>query len=402
MGELVEREWIPRSKRATAATAAAKTADGRDRRYRAYLPDELGTSLPHLTTQAEDAAAAALFALVDADERIGSYGKTLNYILTRLEANASCWLEGVNVEVTQLPIAEILNVGDTAIFELIANAKGIKFAFTELADAQTPLAVEDLADLHETIVPFEEPGLRTSQTWVGGSTRDPLRAEYVPAPETEVERLVEDLTGFVSATGGNPVTRAAIALAQFEAIRPFYDANGRIARALVHAVLRRAGVLDNLLIPVSDALADRADEYFAGLVAFRADPAGISQWVTVFANAVKDAVATAVRIEEAARALETTYYKRMLDYRTREGFVPVIPRSDALLLRILNNLISYPTLTLKSVLRRSKVTLKAVHRSLHELEGAGILRGHKNIRMQNDCYYAAELYALLPQRQPRS
>ncbi len=402
MGELIEREWIPRSKRAAAAKAAVKTSDGRDRRYRAYLPDELGTSLPQLTTQAEDEAAAALFALVDADERIGSYGKTLNYILTRLEANASCWLEGVNADISELPIAEIINVGESAVFELIANAKGIKFAFTELADAETPLAVEDIEDLHETIVPFEEPGIRTSQTWVGGSRRDPLRADYVPAPETEVERLVEDLTGFVSATGGNPVTRAAIALAQFEAIRPFYDANGRIGRALVHAVLRRAGVLDNLLIPVSDVFADRADEYFAGLAAYRTDPAGVSQWVTLFARAVKDAVARVVQIEETARSLETTYYNQMLEYRTREGFVPVIPRSDAVVLRILNDLISHPALTLKSVLRRTKVTLKAVHRALHELEGAGILRGHKNNRMQNDSYYAAELYALLPQRKPRS
>ena len=53
-----------------------------------------------------------------------------------------------------------------------------------------------------------------------------MRADFVPPPEQEVNRLVEDLARFVTATDGNPVVRAAIAHAQFETIHPFIDGNG--------------------------------------------------------------------------------------------------------------------------------------------------------------------------------
>jgi hypothetical protein len=80
---------------------------------------------------------------------------------------------------------------------------------------------------------------------------------------------MDDLSAFLDRDDLDPVVQAAIAHAQFESIHPFTDGNGRIGRALVHAVLRRRGVTTTLVAPVAAALvADRA-EYFRCLVRYR-------------------------------------------------------------------------------------------------------------------------------------
>ncbi|MGA1836853.1 Fic family protein [Herbiconiux sp. 11R-BC] len=59
-----------------------------------------------------------------------------------------------------------------------------------------------------------------------------------PPPET-VDDYLDDLLAFANRDDLPPLTQAAIVHAQFESIHPFTDGNGRIGRALIHAVLRR-------------------------------------------------------------------------------------------------------------------------------------------------------------------
>ena len=134
---------------------------------------------------------------------------------------------------------------------------------------------------------------------MGGTGWSPLRAAFVPPPETEVARLVANLARFVTETSGNPVVRAAIAHAQFETIHPFIDGNGRTGRALIHTVLRRADAVRNVLIPISTVFAGDTDAYIGGLTAYRADPPALDEWVIGFALAAEKAAGNAVQLAEA-------------------------------------------------------------------------------------------------------
>jgi DNA-binding transcriptional regulator YbjK len=58
------------------------------------------------------------------------------------------------------------------------------------------------------------------------------------------------------------LAQAAITHAQFEAIHPFTDGNGRIGRALINAVLRRRGATRSVVVPLTSALVARRDRYF--------------------------------------------------------------------------------------------------------------------------------------------
>ena len=268
-------------------------------------------------------------------------------------------------------------------------------AIAALADRSRPITVADIVGLQHAIEPSLAPGLRDEQNWVGGPGWSPLRAEFVPPPETEVPRLVADLARFVTETTGNPVVRAAIAHAQFETIHPFVDGNGRTGRALIHVVLRRADALRNILIPISTVFAGDTSAYIAGLTAFRADPPQLDDWVIAFAQATERAAGNAVRLSADVAALDER------DSRGAHRLPPVSrpdPRGPATRRRHR----PHPRRARDRPrphrrVRRPKhgVSNTAAHNALIELADAGILGRTKDQRGRLICWTADRHLALV-------
>ncbi len=389
MAQYIDRLWSPGD------VGGLSRRDRSPGRYRAYVPDELGVELPQLGAAARTAAEEALTVLARADERIGSRGSYLNHLLIRSESISSSWIEGNRVTPKRLAIAEILHEGSKVALDVVANVRATENAIAALAERGNPISVDDIEQLQHVIEPRLEYGLRQEQNWVGGTGWSPLRAEFVPPPETEVRRLVEDLARFVTATEGNPVVRAAIAHAQFETIHPFTDGNGRTGRALIHTVLRRADALRNTLIPISTVFAGNTDVYIAGLTSFRATPPRLDDWVIAFANAAELAAATAVRLANDIDALDARIREQLIDYRRAQGKSPAVPRSEALVLRIIKDLAVAPVLTAESVIAAHGSSPAAAYRALTELADAGILGRNKDQKGQQVCWSADQHLALV-------
>ena len=310
-------------------------------RYLAYVPDELDDRLPTLGADAQAAAEDALAVLARADERIGPRGRYLNHLRIRSESISSSWIEGNRVTPKRLAIAELLHEGSMQALDVVANVRATEAAIAELADRGRSITVKDILDLQHVIEPGLETGLRQEQNWVGGPGWSPLRA--------------------------------AIVHAQFETIHPFIDGNGRTGRALIHTVLRRADALRNTLIPISTVFAGDTDSYIAGLTGYRADPPELDEWVIGFAQAAGHAAGNAVRLSEDIAALDVQVREDLVRFRRGRGRSPVVPRRDAVVLRILDTLASDPVLTAESVRTRLDVSPAAAHRALTELADAGIL-----------------------------
>jgi Fic family protein len=238
--------------------------------------------------------------------------------------------------------------------------------------------------------------MRREQNWVGGPGWSPLRAAFVPPPESDVPRLVADLARFTTDTSGNPVVRAAIVHAQFETIHPFIDGNGRTGRALIHTVLRRGDALRNSLIPISTVFAGDTDSYIAGLNGFRANPARLDEWVVGFSRAAERAAGNAVRLAEDSGALDAEVRDQLVAFRHDRGLSPAVPRRDAAVLRILDTLTSDPVLTAESVSARLQVSPAAAHRALTELAEARIL-GRAQEKGRLICWTADRHLALVTQ-----
>lgn len=367
MGVYIERLWHPEE------AAGLSRRDRAPGRYLAYVPDELGDRLPTLGAEAQAAAEDALVVLARADERIGARGQYLNHLLIRSESISSSWIEGNRVTPKRLAIAELLHHGPRQALDVVANVRATEAAIEGLAERGRTITTADIVDLQHVIEPRLERGLRHEQNWVGGPGWSPLRAAFVPPPESEVPRLVEDLARFASATGGNPMVRTAIAHAQFETIHPFIDGNGRTGRALIHTVLRRADALRNTLIPISTVFAGDTDSYLAGLTGYRANPPRLDEWVAGFAHAAEHAAGNAIRLAERIAALDARVRHELTEFRDSRGLRPAVPRRDAAVVRILEALASDPVLTAESVSTRMGVSPAAAHRALTQLAEAGIL-----------------------------
>ena len=229
--------------------------------------------------------------------------------------------------------------------------------------------------------------MRSVQNWIGGSGYNPCSAEFVPPPPDAVPDLLDDLLDFCNDDGLPTLAQAAIAHAQFETIHPFVDGNGRTGRTLIHLVLRRRGIAEHFLPPVSLILATWADDYVAGLTATRyvdepaseAAHAGINRWVALFAGACRRAVADARWFEEQVSSLQQ-------DWRERAGN----PRQGSTTQLLIGALPGAPVLTAATAAELTGRSFQAANQAINRLVETGVL-AQVNVGRRNRAFEAPEL-----------
>ena len=391
MPNYVARLWAPQDR------GLLSSRDFKPGTYRAFVPDELELSLPVLSAHIEARLAEALGAVVRADAHLGLSAKYLNHLLLRSESISSSWIEGNRITPKKLAIAEALNVGNRVALDVIGNVQATEAAIDSLASAPD-ISLDAICDLQQRIEPRLDAGLRKEQNWVGGTGFSPLRAEFVPPPETEVERLMQNLCAFASRREGNALLRAAIAHAQFETIHPFIDGNGRTGRALIHTILKRSGVVKNSLLPISTQFAAQPSAYIAGLTSFRAAPQELEAWVEYFAEAAERSAAAAERLAIGVVALDEANFFTLVEHRRIAGKSPAQPRADAIVLKLLSELAVHPVLTVKSAALAHAVSEPAAYKALLELESAGIMQRSKDHKGKLLCFTSDEHLRLIEER----
>jgi Fic family protein len=107
----------------------------------------------------------------------------------------------------------------------------------------------------------------------------PMNANELNVGVSELERYVNDLSI-------EPLIQTAIAHAEFEALHPFKDGNGRIGRMLVPLNLWSRKVIHAPHFYVSPAIEERREEYIDRLRAV-SETAAWTEWVTFFLEIVQ-------------------------------------------------------------------------------------------------------------------
>jgi len=269
----------------------AVTVDWRGRRVRTWVPAPLAQRDLALSTATARAAERAVAALRLADARLPATWEPLARLLLRHEGVASSGIEGLREPISAVLVAEQTGAGGTAGW-IADNLAVIDVA---LRTAAEPLSIEMLNRWHERLMrhgdlPAHMVGaFRSALGWVGGTS--PADAAYVPPPPSEVPPLVGDLVAF-SDDGDDldAVSRAALVHAQFEAIHPYGDGNGRLGRVLVSRALRRGGVTARATAPISMAIARDPGGYLSGLHLF--EQGETDPWVRWFAETATRAAKT--------------------------------------------------------------------------------------------------------------
>ncbi len=339
------------------------------RRVRAWVPAPLEERDLTLSTATARVAERAAAALQLADARLPSEWEPLARLLLRHEGVASSGIEGLREPIESVLVAERTGAGGTAgwVADNLAVIDGA------LSTAGEPLSIELLHRWHERLMrhgrlPAHMVGqFRAAQGWVGGTS--PIDAAFVPPPPPEIPRLIDDLISFADDDRGDldAVSRAALAHAQFEAIHPYGDGNGRLGRVLVSRVLRRSGVTARSTAPISVAIAQDPSGYLSGLHLFeRGDH---DRWVRWFAEtAARAATATEHLVGQAGRLLG------------RWNELTTELRADHTARAMLDRLPGSPVLSAQDVAALLGVSERSGRTALSALAACGILSPVDDVR----------------------
>ena len=330
---------------------------------RAWIPsplDQRDLSLTEAEIRATEQAAAALR---ESDTSVPEASETLARLLLRHEGIASSGIEGLREPLVSVLIAERTGEGGAAGW-VADNLAVIRMAH-EAAHEQ--LSADTLHEWHERLMrnsdlaPDLVGAFRDRIGWVGGDS--PHDAAYVPPPPDRIPALMDDLIGFVDSNDDfpDPITRAAVAHAQFEAIHPFGDGNGRLGRILISRALRRASLTTHSTMPISVAIARDPGGYLSGLTMYR-QMGDIGPWVRWFSE-------IACKAAETTRHLAAQTQKTTDDWMSRLGDL----RAHSTARSLAPLLVGHPVMSAQDVMSLLDVSQPAARTALLTLADRNII-----------------------------
>ncbi|TCJ22589.1 Fic family protein [Nocardioides jejuensis] len=285
-------DWPPHTHEVRPWRQAAPRGPRKDRLVR-DITVALPPKIARLTFEPEPALLRMLEAVAGGLTHLDMvHGRTLaalNGLLLRTESVDSSKIENVDASLADYGKALLGEGANSSAMSMASATSALARMIREAGQLPRTVSKEAMLQAHHDLfsrVPGDNvrPGhVRHRQNWVGGSDYSPLGALHVPPPPETVHEYLDDLFVFANRDDMPALAQAAIVHAQFESIHPFTDGNGRIGRALIHAVLRKRRVTRHLTVPIASGLVSHRDQYFQALNDYRAGNA--STIVTMLASA---------------------------------------------------------------------------------------------------------------------
>jgi Fic family protein len=231
----------------------------------------------------------------------------------RKEAVLTSQIEGTQSTLADLLRYENANAPGTPVDdvrEVSHYVDALSYAAEQIKTGSLPLSLRLLKEAHRRLLEegrgvAQDPGeFRRTQNWVGGTR--PGNATYVPPPPQEVLPALSNLEKYIhDEYGPTPaLVKAALAHAQFEAIHPFLDGNGRIGRLLISLILVADGALPHPFFYISLYFKQNRTDYYEALQRVRThgDWEGWLRFFLIGAEAVaNEATATAEALSDLFR-----------------------------------------------------------------------------------------------------
>lgn len=235
--------------------------------------------------------------------------------LTSQEAVLSSRIEGTQAtlgEVLEFEAAEETATGEKRDdIQEILNYRNAMWDAVE-AMQKLPLSLRVIRDAHRVLMrgvrgQKKTPGeFRRTQNWIGPSGCTEETARFVPPAAGDVLDLMSGWEKYVHAEAGDKLVQLAVLHAEFEAIHPFLDGNGRIGRLLVPLFMVSKGILDSPNFYISAYLEARRDEYYERLLAVSRDD-DWTGWCAFFLTALTE---QALDNEARAKAILQLYQEK--------------------------------------------------------------------------------------------
>ena len=182
---------------------------------------------------------------------------------------------------------------------------------TQLLD-KLPLCGRLLKEVHATLmenvrVKNRNVGeFKSTPNFIGSSGNTAETARFIPCTPDKLPDGVTAWEKFLNGKFLNSLVQLAVAHAEFEALHPFYDDNGRLGRMLMPLFLFKQGLLSYPSFYMSEYLEAHRDEYYERLLAVSRDD-DWTGWCRFFLQALEKQAEENTR---KARAILNLYEER--------------------------------------------------------------------------------------------
>ncbi len=242
---------------------------GRGRRYDSAVVPDIADAEMMLPSECALVSEDVRTAIAAFDLRVGDTLAPLESLLVRIESSASSRIENVAAPVPDLLMAETGDDQGRSVEDVMGNVEATTAAIV-LAEEISP---ETILDVHRALLGSTHPVLagrwRHEAVWMGSYSGGPPEAEFVPPAAERIPDAIDDLCDFMARTDMPVFIQAMVMHAQFETIHPFPDGNGRVGRALIHALLRRDGLTKSATLPISAGIVSQKHRYIEALTEYR-------------------------------------------------------------------------------------------------------------------------------------
>jgi len=202
--------------------------------------------------------------------------------LTTQEAVLSSRIEGTQATFDEVlefeaggPVAERSPERVADIHEVLNYRRALREA--ERMMAELPLCLRVVCAAHRLLMDGvrghgTSPGeLRRVPNWIGPPGCPIEEARFVPLAAGDLPAAMTAWERFANEDGADRLVQLAILHAEFEALHPFLDGNGRLGRMLVPLFLWQAGLIRAPMFYLSADLEARREEYYERLLAVSRD-----------------------------------------------------------------------------------------------------------------------------------
>jgi len=240
--------------------------------------------------------------------------------LTTQEAVLSSRIEGTQATMGEVLEFEAGGVGDQYpeekrhdIQEVLNYRMAMRHAMKMLE--KLPLSQRVILETHAILMDNvrghgKSPGkYRRIPNWIGPAGCSQEEARFVPISADKLDEGMSTFEKQLHANMPDKLVQLALLHAEFEALHPFLDGNGRLGRMLVPLFLWQSGVIGQPMFYISAFLDERRDEYYDRLLAVSRDD-DWTGWCAFFLEALRS---QAVMNEQKASAILRLYNEKKLE-----------------------------------------------------------------------------------------
>lgn len=252
------------------------------------------------------------------------------------------------------------------ILEIQNYRKAMREAERMLDDL--PLSQRVIREAHRVLLDgvrgrHKAPGeYRRIPNWIGPPGCRIEDARFVPIGADALPEAMSAWERYANADAPDRLVQLAVLHAEFEALHPFLDGNGRLGRMLVPLFLRQVGLIRVPAFYISAFFEARRDAYYDGLLSVSRD-GDWTGWCRLFLQAIRTQAEENLAKAEAIRDL----------YDELKRTIPEMTRSQYAM-RAQDWIFEQPIFTAPHFVRAAGIPTPSARRLLGVLEREGLLR----------------------------